>query len=109
MNNENWDPTGYHTRKLHARICGFFVITMFLLVSSSMFFSQTASAQAMLPAIPTVPIQGGGTKQKITELKIRHANSCAIYKLVIDNNTFIVNTCGGLVLVPKATGTTRTQ
>ena len=61
-----------------------------------------ASCDANANPEPAVVEIVGGTKQKIAELRIRNTGHCHIYKIVVDDNTYIVNTCGGIVLAPKA-------
>jgi hypothetical protein len=40
-------------------------------------------------------------EKKLGELYQRHTDYCGVYKVVIDNNTYIMTTCGGIILVPE--------
>ena len=59
---------------------------------------QSAIASEVKPTNTLKPT--GDTKEEITELYIRNKKHCTIYRVIIDQNSYIVNTCGGIVLVP---------
>jgi hypothetical protein len=59
---------------------------------------QAAIAGDVKPTNTSTPT--GDTKEEITEVYRRSEKYCTIYRLTIDVNQYIVNTCGGIVLVP---------
>ncbi len=62
---------------------------------------QTAIAGDVEPMYMSQPATGD-TKEEITELYVRnHKKGCTIYRLTVDENTYLANTCGGLVLIPQ--------
>jgi hypothetical protein len=58
------------------------------------------SAIAQDVSVPERPMDAQG-RQKLMELHVRNSNYCTIYRVKIDNVTYIANTCGGIVVEPK--------
>lgn len=91
MNNEDWDPTGYYTKKLESRrhgpaVVGVCIVAMIIIALVAVAFPAHAHEQG----IPR------GTKEKVATIN-SDGGSCHIYRVVIDNNVYIVNSCGGIV------------
>lgn len=72
----------------------YFKTALFLIIAFAV-LSQSATAIAG----PTATIQS--FSEPIIELYERHKKYCGVYKVVIDDNTYIMTTCGGIILVPK--------
>lgn len=92
MSNEDWDPTGYYTKKLEARrhgpvVVGVCIVAMIIIALVAVAFPAHAHEQG-IPA---------GTKEKITEVSKPDKHACGIYRVVIYSEVYIVNTCGGIV------------
>ena len=66
-----------------------------ILIMLAILFAQCVNAQQVIER----PMVEG--KQKLMELHIRNSEYCTIYRVEIDNVTYIVNTCGGIVVEPK--------
>lgn len=51
------------------------------------------------PAYANAPAEN---RQELMELYKRHAKWCTLYRVKIDDVSYIVNTCGGIIIEPKS-------
>ncbi len=68
-------------------VLGLFFVIFLLLVG-------VGSADAADPVKKLEP-------EKLGEMHQRHAKYCSIYRVVVGDDTFIMTTCGGILLLPK--------
>jgi len=64
-----------------------------ILISMALVLSQNSVAGKPTPVTSVV--------QPLVEMYQRHPKYCGVYKVVIDDNTYIMTTCGGIILVPE--------
>jgi len=74
------------------------LIVIAVLMIFSLVFPQSVYSQDT-PVVVERPMVNG--KQQLMELRIRRSDHCVIYRIEIDNITYIANTCGGIVVEPK--------